>query len=115
MPGALAPGGNSRGVDAITEPLRAKRTPSLASLFRLTRDLDVAEDCLSEAVELALLQWPTRGTPARPGAWLSTVARRKALDRMRRDQVLSRKLPQLLDDEPEADDDRLSLVFTCCH
>ncbi|MEQ3550239.1 DUF6596 domain-containing protein [Pseudonocardia nematodicida] len=89
---------------------------------RLTRDLDLAEDCAQEAVERALSAWRT-GVPDNPAAWLTTTARRIALDRLRRDETLRRKLPLLVDrpdsghdtgDEPEPADP-LRLVFTCCH
>lgn len=82
--------------------------------MRLLGELDRAEDCFSEAIELALQKWPAQGLPNKPAAWLNTVARRKALDFLRREKVLASKLPLTLEDEPE-EDDRLSLIFTCCH
>jgi RNA polymerase sigma-70 factor (ECF subfamily) len=90
----------------------------VASTARLTRDLDLAEDCAQEAVERALLTWPG-GVPDNPVGWLVTVAHRVALDRLRRDAALRRKLPLLIepaddDDGPEPTDP-LRLVFTCCH
>ncbi len=94
----------------------------LAATVRVTGDLDLAQECAQEAYVAALQTWGERGIPASPGAWLTTTARRKALDLLRRDATLRRKLPLLI--EPEAEevdeehavpDDRLRLVFTCCH
>jgi RNA polymerase sigma-70 factor, ECF subfamily len=96
----------------------------LAATARVTRDLDVAEECVQEAYVAALRSWARDGVPDRPGAWLTTAARRNALNAMRRARTLRAKLPLLM--EPEAEempdldehlipDDRLRLVFTCCH
>jgi RNA polymerase sigma-70 factor (ECF subfamily) len=94
----------------------------LASTVRVTRDLDTAEECVQEAYAKALTAWAQSGVPAKPGAWLTTVARRRALDLLRRDAVLTRSLPLLVEDEEDTPanpetfpDDRLRLVFTCCH
>ncbi|NDL58246.1 RNA polymerase sigma factor [Phytoactinopolyspora mesophila] len=95
----------------------------LASVARVTRDLDAAEDATQEAFAAALDAWRRDGVPATPVAWLTTVARRKALDVIRREETLSRKLPMLIvpeDDHTPApsddiDDDRLRLIFLCCH
>ncbi|HET6985014.1 MAG TPA: sigma-70 family RNA polymerase sigma factor [Kribbella sp.] len=91
----------------------------LASVVRLTRDLDLAEDCTQDAFVQALRTWPD-GIPANPGGWLTTVARRLALDRFRRETNLRRKLPLLVEDpvapgDVEQPTDPLRLVFTCCH
>ncbi len=75
----------------------------LAATVRLTRDLDLAEDCAQDAFVQALRTWPD-GPPDSPAAWLSTVARRVALDRLRRETTLRRKLP-LLVEEPAGSDD----------
>jgi RNA polymerase sigma factor (sigma-70 family) len=88
----------------------------------LTRDLDLAEECTQDAYAQALQAWTQTGIPDRPGAWLTTTARNRALDVLRRESVLRRALP-LLVPEPSVpgpedgliDDDRLRLVFTCCH
>jgi RNA polymerase sigma-70 factor (ECF subfamily) len=96
----------------------------LAATVRVTRDLDAAEEAVQDAYVQALETWARDGVPARPGAWLTTVARRRALNLVRRRRALETKLPLLLepaDDDPSdasADaipDDRLRLVFTCCH
>jgi RNA polymerase sigma-70 factor (ECF subfamily) len=91
----------------------------LASVVRLTRDLDLAEDCTQDAFVRALRSWPD-GIPSNPGGWLTTVARRLALDRLRRETTLWRKLPLLVEDpgapgDVEQPTDPLRLVFTCCH
>ncbi|MBF9129817.1 RNA polymerase sigma factor [Plantactinospora sp. S1510] len=96
----------------------------LAATVRVTRDLDAAEEAVQEAYVQALRTWPRDGVPDRPGAWLTTAARRTALNAMRRRRTLDAKLPLLLGpDEGEGEmvepdtipDDRLRLVFTCCH
>jgi RNA polymerase sigma-70 factor, ECF subfamily len=97
----------------------------LAATVRVTRDLDAAEESVQEAYVAALEAWSRDGVPARPGAWLTTVARRIALNATARRRTLQAKLPLLLEpeavemDEPTEDttipDDRLRLVFTCCH
>jgi RNA polymerase sigma-70 factor, ECF subfamily len=97
----------------------------LAATVRVTRDLDAAEESVQDAYVAALEAWSRDGVPARPGAWLTTVARRIALNAMARRRTLQAKLPMLLEpeaiemDEPSEDttipDDRLRLVFTCCH
>jgi RNA polymerase sigma-70 factor (ECF subfamily) len=96
----------------------------LAATVRVTRDLDTAEEAVQDAYVRALETWARDGVPARPGAWLTTVARRRALNLLRRHRTLEAKLPLLLEPadaeppsgEPDAiPDDRLRLVFTCCH
>jgi RNA polymerase sigma-70 factor (ECF subfamily) len=96
----------------------------LAATVRVTRDLDAAEEAVQDAYVQALRTWAHDGVPDRPGAWLTTVARRNALNVMRRRQTLESKVPLLLEAEdteipdPDTDtipDDRLRLIFTCCH
>jgi RNA polymerase sigma-70 factor, ECF subfamily len=99
----------------------------LAATVRVTRDLDAAEEAVQDAYVQALRTWGRDGVPARPGAWLTTVARRRALNQVRRRQTLESKLPLLVEPEdgemPEPTagdagtmpDDRLRLIFTCCH
>jgi RNA polymerase sigma factor (sigma-70 family) len=91
---------------------------------RVTRDLDVAEECVQDAYAQALSTWAARGIPARPGAWLTVTARRRALDLMRRDALWRKSIPLLVEPhrEPEPGwhddeiaDDRLRLICTCCH
>ena len=93
----------------------------LAATVRVTRDLDLAQECVQDAFTRALTDWDAHGVPRSPGAWLTRTARNRALDVIRREATLREKLPLLLvvpDPEPEADgfpDDRLRLLFTCCH
>jgi RNA polymerase sigma-70 factor (ECF subfamily) len=95
----------------------------LASTARLTRDLDIAEECAQDAYAQALVTWARDGVPARPGAWLTTVAANRARDVLRRQAAFRRRLPLLVEDDasavvgerPAVDDDRLRLVFACCH
>jgi RNA polymerase sigma factor (sigma-70 family) len=88
-----------------------------AALVRAIGDFDEAEDLVQDALLAALEQWPAAGIPGKPGAWLMTVARRRAIDRWRRRthyQELLRQLPTEPTDSGEPDD-RLRLIFTCCH
>ena len=99
----------------------------LATLIGLLGDFDLAEEMLQEAYAVALKQWPTAGTPANPRAWLISTARHKAIDRLRREQRFERKSEEIaktaeIAARPESDreeemfaDDRLRLIFTCCH
>ena len=106
---------------AVAEAHRREWAFVLAATVRVTRDIDLAEECVQDAYARALATWADRGVPAKPGAWLTTVARRRALDLLRREVTLRRALPLLIDDEPAGaaggpfPDDRLRLIFTCCH
>jgi len=103
---------------------RAESARVLATLIRLLGDFDAAEDGLAAAFTAALQEWPRDGVPAHPRAWLVSTARHKALDALRRRARLDRSLERVvdrLDDEhapaepDEIEDDRLRLVFACCH
>ena len=96
----------------------------LASLIRLLGDFDRAEEAMQEAFAIALERWPREGVPANPRSWIVGTARHKALDRLRRERLLAAKAPLLREEESvdsaadapdELPDDRLRLVFTCCH
>lgn len=96
----------------------------LAALIGYLGDFDLAEDAAAEAFAVAAQRWPSDGVPANPAAWLVTTARRKAIDRLRRDRVLADKLRLLeasargAEQEPETaeiPDERLELIFLCCH
>jgi RNA polymerase sigma-70 factor (ECF subfamily) len=107
---------------AVAEAHRREWGFVLAATVRLTRDIDLAEECVQDAYARALTAWQTAGIPSRPGAWLTTTARRLALDVLRRDGLFRRAMPELVTDEvvPETEsddypDDRLRLIFTCCH
>lgn len=123
--GATSPGPSVRS--SVELVFREERGRLLASLVRRFGDLDLAEEATSEAVEAALVHWPADGVPARPGAWLLTTARRRAVDRLRRDQAYAARLAvlqveaDLAAPAPPADagddlpDERLQLFFTCAH
>jgi RNA polymerase sigma-70 factor (ECF subfamily) len=95
----------------------------VASLTRRFRDLDLAEEMAAEAFATAVERWPSEGIPANPGGWITTTANRRAIDRLRRESLRESKHEEALmmydDSQPEAtgaiDDDRLRLLFTCCH
>jgi RNA polymerase sigma factor (sigma-70 family) len=86
-----------------------------ASLMRVTGDFATAEDLVQDAVVAALQRWPVDGIPQRPDAWLFTVARRRGLDHLRRDVNYRAKLAQLRWPVQPGPDERLRLIFTCCH
>jgi RNA polymerase sigma factor (sigma-70 family) len=86
-----------------------------AALMRVTGDFATAEDLVQDAVLAALRHWPVEGIPDRPDAWLFTVARRRGLDGLRREGNYRTKLAQLRWPEPPEADERLRLMFTCCH
>jgi RNA polymerase sigma-70 factor (ECF subfamily) len=105
--------------DAVAGAFRTERARVLATLIRLTGDWDLAEECVQDAYEKALRRWPVDGVPGRPGAWLTTTARNRALDCLRRGAVEAGKLREIAEMPPVEDDDwpddRLRLIFTCCH
>jgi RNA polymerase sigma-70 factor (ECF subfamily) len=130
---------------ALADAHRREWARVLAATARVARDLDLAEECVQEAYASALRSWAATGVPDNPGAWLTTAARRRAIDAIRRDSALRARLPLLVEPpvEPEpaaasadgagywtrtedamntatdpaapAPDDRLRLIFTCCH
>jgi RNA polymerase sigma-70 factor, ECF subfamily len=99
----------------------------LATLIRQLGDFELAEDAMQDALATALTTWPSTGVPGNPAAWLTTTARRKAIDRLRRERTFAGKqaalaLVQRLQEsehssrpDTSVDDDRLRLIFTCCH
>lgn len=108
--------------EAVAQAHRREWALVLAATVRVVRDLDLAEECAQEAYAQALRTWAVNGVPSRPGAWLTTVARNRGKDLLRRESVLRSALPLLVTDEvapgpepSEFEDDRLRLVFTCCH
>ena len=112
----------------IEETFRREAGRVLATLIRLLGDFDLAEEARQDAFAAAIEQWPSRGTPANPCAWLISAGRNKAIDRIRRDKLFRTKIADELAavedgvagqiDEADAEvfgDDRLRLIFTCCH
>jgi RNA polymerase sigma-70 factor (ECF subfamily) len=109
----------------LEQVFRAEHGRVVATLARRFGDLDIAEDATSEALIVAVERWPRDGVPPNPGAWLTTVATNKALDRVRREGRRDAKQAEasLMDEQMRRDpaetgpveDDRLRLIFTCCH
>jgi RNA polymerase sigma-70 factor (ECF subfamily) len=114
---------------AVELAFREERAAVLATLIRHVGDFQLAEDAVQDAFASAVATWPRDGVPANPGAWLTTAARRRAIDRLRRTRSLADRADRLAElarldaqeHHPEADeasavaDDRLRLIFTCCH
>ncbi|WP_412543883.1 RNA polymerase sigma factor [Longispora sp. K20-0274] len=107
--------------EAITRVHRAEWARVVATLARRFGNLDIAEEMAAEAFATAVERWPVDGVPPNPGGWLTTTAQRRAIDRLRREAKREDKHKEalMLSDSPEPtgaiDDDRLRLVFTCCH
>ena len=119
-----ARGSSELGEAEIGRIFREESGRSVATLIRVFGDIDVAEDAVQEAFAAALLRWPSEGLPPNPGGWITTTARNRAVDRLRREsrgRELLGELPALTPDHDEPDevgplqDDRLRLIFTCCH
>src|SRR5579883_3382305 len=139
-----APGTGADARSAVDDAHRREWAYVLAATARVAGDLDLAEECVQDAYLAALDAWTKQGVPNSPGAWLTTTARRRALDICRRQRTLRDKLPLLIDPEPADEefdasfappdpftalgarlapadssspvrDDRLRLIFTCCH
>ncbi|CAG7620464.1 RNA polymerase sigma factor [Actinacidiphila bryophytorum] len=126
MPAAPQDGGPGKAAAAraVAEAHRGQWAFVLAATVRVTRDLDLAEECVQDAYAKALVAWASGGIPARPGAWLTTTARNRAVDVIRRDAFFRTALPLLADDDgpvagpadgADIPDERLRLIFTCCH
>jgi RNA polymerase sigma-70 factor (ECF subfamily) len=124
----VIPPSDDQVANAVADAHRREWAYVLAATARVASDIDLAEECVQDAYVSALDAWKRVGVPDNPGAWLTTAARRKAIDALRRDQTLRAKLPLLVEPvnphwepgDPMADDeaipdDRLRLVFTCCH
>src|SRR5215831_12657856 len=120
----------NQAADAVDRIFRAESRQVMATLIRLLGDFDLAEDALQDAFTAALETWPKDGLPTSPGAWLTTTARRKAIDRLKHLRIIEAKRSELtlslrlyqegygsqyeLDVSPVIDD-QLRLIFTCCH
>src|SRR4051812_8937415 len=124
-------------MNAIERVFREERAAVLATLIRQVGDFQLAEDALQDAFAAAVASWPRDGVPASPGAWITTTARRRAIDRLRRSRSIADRadrlraphlaerppaatLPRLesgdtVEAESAVTDDRLRLIFTCCH
>ena len=114
---------------AVEHAYRDERAIVLATLIRQTGDFQLAEDAVQDAFEAAVTVWRRDGVPASPGAWITTAARRRAIDRLRRNRSVADRAERLaeltaldaepeetsMDDESTIGDDRLRLIFTCCH
>ncbi|UJW32111.1 RNA polymerase sigma factor [Saccharothrix sp. AJ9571] len=121
-----APVSSVSSVSSIEAVFREEHGRLLAALVRRFGDLDLAEEVTSEAIEVALARWPVDGVPPKPGAWLMTTARRRAVDRLRRDRTLAARVAVLqveadrapapeVTGDAELPDERLQLFFTCAH
>ncbi|HYH88751.1 MAG TPA: sigma-70 family RNA polymerase sigma factor, partial [Solirubrobacteraceae bacterium] len=113
----------------VTRAFRDERAIVLATLIRQAGDFQLAEDAVQDAFEAAVTAWRRDGVPANPGAWITTAARRRAIDRLRRNRSVADRAERLaeltrletqhekpsVDDESTIVDDRLRLIFTCCH
>jgi RNA polymerase sigma-70 factor (ECF subfamily) len=124
--GGLSPTGATAN-EVVERIFRRESGRAVATLIRVLGDFELAEDAVQEAFAQALTTWPTRGVPDNPGAWITTTARNRAIDRIRRERTLREKTLALEtlealralgaseDDMSGIPDDRLRLIFTCCH
>jgi RNA polymerase sigma-70 factor (ECF subfamily) len=110
--------------ETLEQAFREQRGRVLAALVGFLGDFDLAEEATQEAFAIAAERWPRDGAPTHPGTWLVTTARNRAIDRIRRDRTLAEKtqlleVPEaaedIMDEETTFPDERLELVFTCCH
>jgi RNA polymerase sigma-70 factor (ECF subfamily) len=110
--------------ETVEEVFRRGSGRAVAALIRVTGDFDLAEESVQDAFETALRSWPERGVPDNPAAWIVTTARNRAIDRIRRAKAGERKaadaqhlheLTTMPDDPTDIPDERLRLIFTCCH
>lgn len=124
----MAPADTHQAIEAV---FRIERARLIGGLVRMLRDIDLAEEFAQDALVAALADWPRAGVPANPGAWLMATAKRRAIDRIRRERMFARKHAEILRDAAEAgedgaalrdaalddeyDDELLALIFTACH
>ena len=117
--------------EVVERLFREESGRTVATLIRVFGDFDIAEEAVQEAFIVALERWPREGVPVNPGAWITTTARNRAIDRLRRARVLATKTDELgrlatidaglrpaestEEDDVAIEDDRLRLIFTCCH
>jgi RNA polymerase sigma-70 factor (ECF subfamily) len=126
--GAAAGASGGDTAAALERAFREERATVLATLIRHVGDFQLAEDAVADAFASAVATWPRDGTPSNPGAWITTVARRRAIDRLRRTRSLADRTDRLAElaridaqihtderEESAIGDDRLRLIFTCCH
>jgi RNA polymerase sigma-70 factor, ECF subfamily len=100
----------------IDDVFRAEWGRVVASLVGFLGDFDLAEEAAQEAFAIAAERWPVAGVPDNPGAWLTTTAKRRAIDRIRRERTLASKVPEpVISVDSTFPDERLELIFTCCH
>src|SRR5205085_10717139 len=130
-PAPASPSNHAEQAVDIAAIFRAESGRSVATLVRLFGSIDIAEEAVQDAFAVALERWPSDGPPPNPGAWITTTARNRAIDRLRRESSrhdrhaqawqlhLASPLPQAQDEPIEpvgrVKDDRLRLIFTCCH
>jgi RNA polymerase sigma-70 factor, ECF subfamily len=118
---------DDRVAAAVTQAFRDERGAVLATLIRRVGDFQLAEDAVQDAFADAVAAWPRDGLPANPGAWITVAARRRAIDRLRRDRSLADRAERLgelirldregppMNEDSAVADDQLRLIFTCCH